>query len=630
MTDLQNKALSHTQNPSNPLLEPTVVSDNISLTGDLHELRPGQIIAGAVIERLLGRGGMGSVYLGRHQKLDSPVAVKVIPGALARMQPEFGARFMREGQLSAKLKHPHVVSPTDLGYDQASDCYYLVLEFMAGGSLRELVEPGPISEPQALRYIKQVAQALAFAESQAIIHRDIKPDNILLDAHDCAKLADLGLAKSSVDDSGGLTKTHAILGTPAYMSPEQIQDAKRVDHRSDLYSLGATLFHLLTGNAPFGRNLSAINLINKVLNEEAPKASDWNPEVSQASSQLCTDLLKKDPEQRPQTAKALIERIEIIERGEAKPAPEVEPWPWQRVLGPAMVLILIGALLPFFGREQPKPPAKTQDPKIIEPGEKPTAPSTPPSSKPSPVPKSTAITLALSLAKADDQAPLANKRGSQSWSVEDAKWLPRGERQVLDLAGAALPVVDFENPRAAAFWFYTRSTQTQTFFDVGQPERRMRGLNVGLYQRGDFSTWNHVERHGLYVGFWSLDGLIPLPERPVKAWHHMIVSVTDDNHLLLMLDGQRPDLGWSGEDPFELQRQPVPIPEGYQVVRGRLKLGGSNGLDNHPTLRNMDGALDDLVFWSTPLNSEDMSKVWSLVKDGQSLTERVPAEPSAK
>lgn len=204
-----------------------------------------------VLERI-GEGGMGVVYKARQVKLDRPVALKLIRPELAS-EPAFADRFTREARAMARLNHPNLVMIHDFG--EAGGVYYLVMELVDGGDLRQALRAGPLSVEEALVTALQVCDALRYAHEQGVVHRDIKPENILRDRRGRVKIADFGLAKLLEPPSGvaSLTASRHVMGTPHYMAPEQMEGAKPVDHRADVYSVGVLLYEMLTGQVPFGR-----------------------------------------------------------------------------------------------------------------------------------------------------------------------------------------------------------------------------------------------------------------------------------------------------------------------------------------------------------------------------------------
>ncbi len=203
------------------------------------------------LQTLLGRGGMGAVYRARHKKLDRLVAIKVLLPDLVG-DPTFAERFEREARTLAMLQHPGIVGIHDFG--RAGEFFFLVMEFVDGATLRELLAQGRLTARDVLAFVPQLCDALQYAHDRRIVHRDIKPENILIDQDGRVHIADFGLAKLLGQEDGGfgLTATHQALGTPHYMAPEQVH-AGAVDHRADLYSLGVVVYEMLTGSLPIGR-----------------------------------------------------------------------------------------------------------------------------------------------------------------------------------------------------------------------------------------------------------------------------------------------------------------------------------------------------------------------------------------
>ena len=233
---------------------------------------PPASVPGYRIEKELGRGGMGAVYLARQLSLDRPVALKLMAKRYAA-DPQFVARFTREAFAAAQLSHPNIVQIHDIG--EAEGARFFSMEFVPGRSLADLLaERGKLDPETAVGYVLQAARGLKHAHDRGMVHRDVKPDNLLLDEQGLVKVADLGLVKvrGSASDSGpaagtpasraDLTGFRMALGTPAYMSPEQCRDATTVDHRADIYSLGCTLYVLVTGRPPF-EGTTAVEVMSK-------------------------------------------------------------------------------------------------------------------------------------------------------------------------------------------------------------------------------------------------------------------------------------------------------------------------------------------------------------------------------
>src|SRR5919204_903792 len=197
------------------------------------------------IDSVLGHGGMAEVYLGTDRVLGRRVAIKVLEPQFAR-DATFVARFRREAQSAAALSHPNVVNVFDTGSDDGT--HFIVMEYVAGKTLSEVIKDAPLLPERAVEIAEAVAAALAFAHQAGIVHRDVKPGNIMLTSSGDVKVMDFGIARATSTDS--LTQTANVLGTATYFSPEQAQGQK-VDARSDVYSLGCVLYEMLTGHPPF-------------------------------------------------------------------------------------------------------------------------------------------------------------------------------------------------------------------------------------------------------------------------------------------------------------------------------------------------------------------------------------------
>src|SRR6185436_5290982 len=236
--------------------------------------------------------GMGTVYRAIQISLDREVAFKVLSPDLVK-DKAFVEQFFREARAAGQLNHPHIVSVYDVG--QIGDTYYYSMEFVRGGSLEDrLREEGKLPVPEVLRIALEATMALEYAESHHIVHRDIKPDNLMLAEDGRVRVADLGLAlslKSSADHKG-----QPILGTPHFISPEQAL-RREVDIRSDLYSLGATMYRMLAGQTVF-TGTSAEEIIKKAVREEPQPLRKLNPEVPEKVAVLVHRLLEKDPADR--------------------------------------------------------------------------------------------------------------------------------------------------------------------------------------------------------------------------------------------------------------------------------------------------------------------------------------------
>jgi eukaryotic-like serine/threonine-protein kinase len=254
--------------------------------------------------RRLGEGGMGAVYLGYQEGDHRHVAIKVLPEQLAGNQVAID-RFYREAKSGALLNHPNIARNLAAGQDKATGKHYLIMEFVDGPSALELLQrQGQLSVGDAVHIALDIARALEHAHSRNIVHRDIKPDNILITQSGVAKLTDLGLAKRT-DEASHLTAARQGFGTPYYMPYEQALNAKYADGRSDIYALGATLYHLVAGEVPF-QGANHLEVVDKKNIGEFPPASSYNPAVPLALDDILAKMLARDPPDRYQTASELI------------------------------------------------------------------------------------------------------------------------------------------------------------------------------------------------------------------------------------------------------------------------------------------------------------------------------------
>jgi serine/threonine protein kinase len=262
-----------------------------------------------VLERL-GSGGMGSVYLCEHKLMRRRVAVKVLPTAKAD-DPSSLERFYREARAVAALDHPNIVRAYDI--DQDDKLHFLVMEYVDGSSLQEIIKKtGPMDVARAAHYTRQSAMGLQHAfESAALVHRDIKPGNILVDRQGVVKILDMGLARFFNDEEDILTKKYDenVLGTADYLAPEQALDSHGVDIRADIYSLGATFYFCLTGRTPFTEGTVAQKLIWHQTRQPKP-IRQLRPEVPEGLVALIERMMAKDPAQRPQTPLEVADALE--------------------------------------------------------------------------------------------------------------------------------------------------------------------------------------------------------------------------------------------------------------------------------------------------------------------------------
>ncbi|HEX6883014.1 MAG TPA: serine/threonine-protein kinase, partial [Planctomycetota bacterium] len=266
------------------------------------------------VEALLGQGGMGAVFRARQPRLERTIALKVLPRALGA-DPSFAERFAREARALARLAHPGIVAVHDFGC--ADGLHYLVMEFVDGVNLRELLRRGPLEPRQALAIARELCDALQYAHDEGVVHRDVKPENVLVDARGRVKVADFGLAKL-VDALAepGLTRSDQVMGTPHYMAPEQLERPLEVDHRADLFALGVVLYEMLTGSLPRGKF-------------EPPSR---RVEVDVRLDEIVLKALEHEPTRRYQQALEIKTDVEHLPAGgERAPAPpRTEPGPAAR------------------------------------------------------------------------------------------------------------------------------------------------------------------------------------------------------------------------------------------------------------------------------------------------------------
>jgi hypothetical protein len=319
------------------------------------------------IIRQLGQGGMGVVYQAEHRMMGRLVAVKVINRELLDY-PDAVERFDREVRAAGKLDHPNIVKAFDA--ERVGDLQILAMEYVEGLSLADvLAKKGPLPVVHACNYARQAALGLQHAHELGMVHRDLKPHNLMLTPRGLVKILDFGLARlaSEHPTHGGLTPSDAVLGTPQYLAPEQAQDTKAADIRADIYSLGCTLFHLLAGRPPFTGE-SALQVIIAHKEKAPPRLKKLRPEVPTELAELVARMLAKHPALRPQTPRAIAEALAPFAKPPAKrpaspadadapngspagvvaekgPSPRVAGRAWRRLLTVAVPAgVLLGVL----------------------------------------------------------------------------------------------------------------------------------------------------------------------------------------------------------------------------------------------------------------------------------------------
>ena len=284
------------------------------------ETRWGKLLGRYEIVAEVGRGAMGTVYKARDPKIDRFVAIKTIllHRTAVQEQREYRERFFTEAQAAGRLIHPNIITLFDVGEEPGTSDPYIVMEYIEGETLRDLLAraPGKLPLDTALQITQDLAEALDYAHAQGVVHRDIKPANILVTKEGQAKIGDFGIAQL---DLAQITLPGRVVGTPAYMSPEQLE-GQLVDGRSDLFSLGAILYSLITGFSPFQGN-SATTVCFKVANREPLQASTLAPELPSELDSVIGRALAKDPSERYQRGMEFaLDLRELRQRGQKSPS----------------------------------------------------------------------------------------------------------------------------------------------------------------------------------------------------------------------------------------------------------------------------------------------------------------------
>ncbi len=288
-------------------LQSSKITPKASQANEVDELI-GQSLGVYTCDALLGAGAMGRVYLARHRDLHRKCALKILPPSLVSSDPAYALRFINEGQAAAALNHPNIVTVHAIGKER--DYHFLEMEFVAGRSLRELVEDdGPQTPVRATALTLRIAEGLAAAHSAGILHRDLKPDNVMLTHQGVPKITDFGLAKRVVVNHNS-DRTMEFVGTPSFMAPELFEHHPATT-ASDVYALGVCYFYLLTGELPYqGDHLS--ELIRKAIHEPLPSFRSFQQSIPLEMAECATMLLAKAAKNRPQSAVEAVQLLQAV------------------------------------------------------------------------------------------------------------------------------------------------------------------------------------------------------------------------------------------------------------------------------------------------------------------------------
>src|SRR5438477_2537054 len=274
----------------------------------------GQTLAGKYkIEKLIKRGGMGAVYIGKHVLMDKTVAIKVLHPSLA-LDDDVVARFSREAKAASRISHPHAVSVTDFG-ESENGVVFLVMEYLDGTTLKEVIKAdGPMALERVVEIVRQVTGALDVAHQQGVVHRDLKSDNIMLsqtNGDDWAKVLDFGIAKIQQGDGArdvDITAANLVIGTPQYMSPEQCSQSAEIDARSDIYSLGIIIYEMLAGSVPFTGESPTVIMMKQV-QDAPPSLLAMRADLPAGVGAVVARALEKNPAERFPSAGELSEEL---------------------------------------------------------------------------------------------------------------------------------------------------------------------------------------------------------------------------------------------------------------------------------------------------------------------------------
>ncbi|MAT95972.1 MAG: hypothetical protein CL608_02295 [Anaerolineaceae bacterium] len=494
------------------------------------------------IKAKLGQGGMGSVYHAYDPNFRRDVALKLLDKRLTH-DKKFQRRFEREARAVAKIDHPGIVPIYDFGEDEGA--LFLVMPLMEGGTLGKRLENGLLSVEEATSILKQIAPALDMTHRLNMVHRDLKPDNILFDRYGVPRVADFGIVKSA---EGSMTLTAgALIGTPAYMSPEQVSSKDTIDGRSDIYSLGIILFQMLTGKRPFDAD-TPLALALKHVMEQPPSILDTNPELPVGCESILRKALQKEPDKRYQTVAALVADLERVESlplsgaigpDESPPLPPTEILPIEPPEVPATrrrfpVLPAVGGLLliivvaAFFllrgGDEDPTPNVAVPAAAVVADTTTPTATAVPPTATTAPT---------------DTAVP-------PSPTVEPLPELPTSTPTATATPAPVATVITTDNiQNLAETMQLAASSEALNSVTVSPDGSRLAAATsagITLYQLPDFAPLETIVEGTVGEITWSPDGRFLAGSGPNQAIH---VWNSSDGSEVAQLAGSAVALAWS-------------------------------------------------------------------------------------
>jgi serine/threonine protein kinase len=304
----------------------------------------------------IGEGGMGIVYLAEHVELPKRFAIKSLSQALSR-DPNFRKRFYEEAQKQALLNDPNIVQVTDFFEEEGQ--FFLVMEYVDGQDLSHVIKSrGKMAQSEAVSIFRDILQGLGFAHDQGIVHRDMKPSNVLIDKSGRARIMDFGIAILKGATEKRLTAVGTPIGSPWYMSPEQIERPQEIDQRTDIYALGIVLYEMLTGDVPFDGD-TAFTVHYKQINSPPPNPRQKNSEISEDVAQIVLKAMAKDPAERFQNCREFLQAIDAVEKGKIGPKSKA-------LIAVLLALIVASAGTIAYLYTRPPPPPVVIDGNSIE------------------------------------------------------------------------------------------------------------------------------------------------------------------------------------------------------------------------------------------------------------------------